>query len=624
MPDTADEARNALKGPKRAWSSPSTLTVPSAAMELKEWLGDSRSFDPGNHPAALQSAIDDFNRSTESALPMNVRDAIQAELTALKAALVPLRNDATASRAPAEAALGVLLERLKSPDVLRAAWLDLWAKCGRVESSPDAIALRRDLFLACARLAEHDLEEFLYDLDGLLDNDASTVLRIRVALGDTGMPDSLDAPEVWETTELSATGRRDLVSRYLALPVAPHDHVVWLAYERAALHLRNAVTIENMAFFESQIVPPEPQAIDSKLAQYGEQWTDHDGHMAAEMARGQGIVLVRVFLPANTYVDPVQTARDQVEALVTLGKFHADASWDRVWHLLPGAQHKSPTQLRLQLITPSSDPAGAGRDRQARVFREMATWATAHSKIPITEGRLAEAIELLGWWRDAQDQSALGRVTANVRVIEVAGSRVGTTPWGDHLSRYMKSAWLVYQCRRELAATIYDAVGAELSQLPPAMWQPLQTIKDKTVHYDGLDRVDLVPNSTRTAVEELQALYPRHHQVGRRLRTLHNRLDKPAAFDQWLTELKNQWLSLVDRLVRIRNAITHGGPATPGAVDSIALFSSYLAAWEVEIVLEAALTGDDLVAAHNTFQTQKSDFLEACKTAQRPGDHLYI
>ncbi|WP_424534278.1 hypothetical protein ACOZ38_28715 [Sphaerisporangium viridialbum] len=38
---------------------------------------------------------------------------------------------------------------------------------------------------------------------------------------------------------------------------------------------------------------------------------------------------------------------------------------------------------------------------------------------------------------------------------------------------------------------IYDAVGADLSQLPATMWEPLKNIRRKTVHYDGPDWVEL-------------------------------------------------------------------------------------------------------------------------------------
>ncbi|WP_157594870.1 hypothetical protein [Streptosporangium amethystogenes] len=285
--------------------------------------------------------------------------------------------------------------------------------------------------------------------------------------------------------------------------------------------------------------------------------------------------------------------------------------------------------MSFQRITPSSDSTGRqrSRDQQARVFKEMTAWATNHSKIPITEVQLAEAVELLGWWRDARSQPALGRVTANVRVIEVAASRASTpkvVPWAEHLTMYMKPAWLVYQTRSELASTIYDAVGADMSQLPTTMWKPLQDIAGKTVHYDGLDRVELVPNSTRQAVTELLALFPHHHQAGRRLSSLHQRLDDPVAFRKWHRELEDQWECLINRLVRVRNAVTHGGPAANSAIESVAHFSDCLAAWEIETLLEAALTGDDLPAAHKKFLTEQSNLLDAWMKAQHPGDHLYL
>lgn len=77
--------------------------------------------------------------------------------------------------------------------------------------------------------------------------------------------------------------------------------------------------------------------------------------------------------------------------------------------------------------------------------------------------------------------------------------------------------------------------------------EPLKNIERKTVLRDGLDWVELMPNSTRQAITELLAVFPQHHQVGRRLRILHQRLDDPAAFRSWHRDLEHQWQSLIDK-----------------------------------------------------------------------------
>ncbi|WP_433379398.1 hypothetical protein [Streptosporangium sp. CA-115845] len=626
-PDTADEVRHALKAPTRGWASPSLLSFPAAAAELLVWLGDARNFDPNYHPPALASAISDYDRSVKSGFGEKIKIALQGDLAAFETSLTPLRNDPSKNRTPVETALNTLIHRLKSPDVLQAAWLDLWSKCGRDNSPPEAIAIRRDLFLALARLAEHDIEQLICDLAGLLDNDAPTVYRARLALGDISVPDSSGTdPQVWELAELNAGQRCELVGRFLALPPSASQHVVWLAYERAALYLRGVETIGNMVFFDSEIVPREPDEVTAKFGMHGERWTDKDGKLMARMPHAKGVVLVRVSLPADTYIDPVKAARDQVEALVTLGKFKAGVYDERIWRLLPGASHISPVQVRWQLISPSSDAASQRNDRQqqASVYVAMADWAQAHGKIRITEPRLAEAVELLGRWRDTQAGSALGRVTANVQVIETAASRVGTAPWNQHLGAYMKTAWLEYQTRTHLSGTIFDAIGGDLSELPLTAWEELRAIQNRTVKFTDLRLMELLPNSTQQALHDLKDLYPSHHQLGRRLRTLDKRLSNSASFATWLTQLGNEWEHQLDRLLRIRNAVTHGGPATTDAVNSIDLFSSYLAMWEVEIFLESALAGTDLVTAHDDFHTKNTSRLDVLRTAAQPGDHLHM
>ncbi|MFI6387045.1 hypothetical protein [Nonomuraea sp. NPDC050540] len=108
---------------------------------------------------------------------------------------------------------------------------------------------------------------------------------------------------------------------------------------------------------------------------------------------------------------------------------------------------------------------------------------------------------------------------------------------------------------------------------------------------------------------ELLDIYPEHHHTQRRLRTLASRLDNHDAFNKWRASLDTHWTHLLDRLVRTRNAITHGGPATTGAVRSIALFASQLSDWEVKLALEAALQNISHETAHRDFFKISNDIL---------------
>lgn len=135
--------------------------------------------------------------------------------------------------------------------------------------------------------------------------------------------------------------------------------------------------------------------------------------------------------------------------------------------------------------------------------------------------------------------------------------------------------------------------------------------------------IGLVPSATRAALIELLEIYPGHHQIGRRLRALASRLDSLDAFEKWRAQLDTQWKHLIGWLERIRNAITHGGPTTAEAVQSIAFFSSQLSAWEVQLALEAALQGTSYQTAHQDFCKDHSDLLNKMSNAPKPGDVIH-
>ncbi|MFI9847570.1 hypothetical protein ACIHFD_61885 [Nonomuraea sp. NPDC051941] len=137
---------------------------------------------------------------------------------------------------------------------------------------------------------------------------------------------------------------------------------------------------------------------------------------------------------------------------------------------------------------------------------------------------------------------------------------------------------------------------------------------------DDFPWIGLVPGTTRSALTELLDIYPEHHHTRRCLRTLASRLGNHDAFNKWRASLDTRWTHLLDRLVRTRNAITHGGPATADAVRSIALFASQLSAWEVQLALEAALKNISHEAAHQEFFKTDNDLLGKIQRAPTPGD----
>ncbi|MFD8564326.1 hypothetical protein ACFV1N_44255 [Streptosporangium canum] len=636
---TASEMSMALRVPKRRWSDLALLTFPAAADELMSWLGDARVFDESFHPSAFASAVRDYDRAAHNSLGTKVKAALDAELTDVQQALTPLRGDWSGDREPAKSALRTLIGKLGDQEVLQASWRDLWTKVGNEKTSAEAIAVPRDLFLALARRAGHNLEwasEFISVMTGVLADDSWAVAAMNTALGRSVVNRVSPEVEPQEWDPLAPAGltiqeRAALCARFLALPAVSSWHAVWLVYEKASMPVMFAA-LGDISFFSSQYVPDDVQAASAKCSSYARNWTTRDGESLAQIGKALagmsdqgGVVIVRVLLPARAYADPVSVAQARVDALVAVGKFHTGlGSGD--WQLADGHIHLDQArsmshvfQLDTGAVTESLD-----HSRQSSVFTEMkAFWEQMDRSASIDDDLLEEAVELLRWWQASQDQSPLARVIADVRVIETASSRIGAVEWHQHLSAFLKPAWIVQSIYDNLRDTIQDALGGEPEGLSQEAYKRRRALVRSARDTSNFPWIGLVPGTTRAALTELLEIYPDHHYVRRRLRALASRLDNRDAFKKWRAQLDTQWIHLIDRLERLRNAITHGGPATADAVQSIAFFSSQLSAWEVQLALESALQGTCLQKAHRDFCKDHSDLLDKMNNAPKPGDVIH-
>ncbi|MGS2648345.1 hypothetical protein [Streptosporangium sp. G12] len=128
----------------------------------------------------------------------------------------------------------------------------------------------------------------------------------------------------------------------------------------------------------------------------------------------------------------------------------------------------------------------------------------------------------------------------------------------------------------------------------------------------------------RTALAELVSIYPLHHPQGRRVHTPAARLHDQASVIAWQDELSQRWIRLLARLARIRNAITHGGPVTLAAVETVFGFSDQLAGQGVSLALKAAMDGSPLTAVHVAFRTTSDALFDDLRTVSDPASLLHF
>jgi hypothetical protein len=107
------------------------------------------------------------------------------------------------------------------------------------------------------------------------------------------------------------------------------------------------------------------------------------------------------------------------------------------------------------------------------------------------------------------------------------------------------------------------------------------------------------PRKCLEALPELAALFPVHTQLGRQLRTLDTHLSSLTRLNAWCEELADEWKRLDQRLQRLRNAISHGGPFQDEGVASTSRLGKRLAAWSLSLALEGILEDKTIATTHD-------------------------
>lgn len=536
-------------------------------------------------------------------------------------------SDPTPFKAAAIAAVKVLMAAVADPVIVQAAWRDLGKACepctSTAQTTAQTIALRRDLFLLLARRSGRNVEDLCRALAGVLADEPVAVYAARVAVGDQEPVGSgLSHLTVGALAGLKVTQQRDLCLRLLALPLRTGGHVVWLAFERARLRT-GVLRAERVIFFDSERIPATPEAVTAAYTSLVPELSEEDATvMAEELPHAKGVVLARVDLPAGIYSDPVAVAADQVDALVTVATFHSGHITEDHWRLMSGYSHLSARGSAWQRFTRPSDRLGAG---SGRVHDEIAVnAASVLSRLSAAEESVAQALEILRWWRRAREQSSPAGVILNVRVLELLGARLHAPAWERYVRDYLRAAWITNAMREEVTNTVLRAVGAGSDGLPEQEWKRLKVLRGQVLEIDDDRwRALLVAGSSRTALAELVSIYPLHHPQGRRVHTLAARLHDRASVITWQDELGQRWICLLSRLARIRNAITHGGPVTVAAADTVFGFSDQLAGQGVSLALKAAMDGSPLAATHAAFRATSDGLFNDLCTVGDPASLLH-
>lgn len=617
--------------PDRCWAWPTATNIVWAASELYGWLTDQRDYE-WRHQQGWLSALADFKFSVTQLGPRlgaALGDELAAALTAADSLGADFANFSgkdlgsrlSARRGGDQAVFVQLSDRWAEADIRVAAWSDLADACHDEATGDETLAIRRDLFWDLIRAGDYGADQMSRLLAGVLSDSEFHLVEARLWLGDINEQD-VTWPRPDGDAGLTDDEQLTLCARLVTKHPASGQHVVWVAFDRAGpsgTHLQ----VGPASFWSPEWLRAVLEQGGPNLQHVPDELRGSDGFFRPDaLPADRDVRLARVDLGPGVFTDPVRLAGEQAEAVVALAGFHlGDAKWRR----LPGHLIAIDGRIRgigtfSRALSSEDMVTGLYQDAMEAELSKLAPRLEGH--LPITDADLSEIIQAVRWWQQARRQPPLAAVLLHVRVLELIAQRANVKSWHQYLETFHRANWLrhvmvkvvgevVDDCLRnyEKAAAPEDRAWLRELSLAVTTWRP------------GSGR-NLDLRCALESLPELVRIFPLHDGLGRRVRSAARRLGSVDAVVQWHDGLAGEWLLVLKRLQRIRNALAHGGPIQDSAVVTVHSFAMQLAGWSLSVALEGALEGGGVVAAHQRSRQEADRWESALSSASDPVDAL--
>jgi hypothetical protein len=632
-PTWIDELRQAVLWPNKQWAAVETLSIFVACRELEGWLADGRDYQ-GAHKQGWVSAVEDYNRSV-SQLGPHLRQSLGQVLTAATDKAVDLKRHVESTSASAVATyleghrvadgqqFGRLRTRWSEADTRAAAWADLIEACRDPATGDETLAVRRDLFWQLLRTGNYGGEQTSQLLGGVLTDSAFHVWEARIWVGDITEAEA-GWPRPDQDAGLSQDQRLALCRRFLITPPRAAHHVVWLAFDHtgpAAFYHRE---VGPMSFWNCrwtrEVLRDGGANLDSIPSELKDQ--QDDGFFGPNrLPDDSDVMLARVDLGTGAWTDPVRFAEEQAEAVVALAGFHVgDAKWRQVpGHLIAIDGRVRSVASFGHTFDPGDIANGLYQDRMDAELANLTPQLQAH--LPIVSKDLSEVVQAIRWWQQARQQPPLAAVLLHVRVLELVSQRVGVKKWYEYLGTYHRAFWIRRSMVNRLGSVI-DACFYSYERLPAQedqTWLREFGLSIRTFRQGGRYELDL-----KRGIDELPklaGLFPQHDRLGRRVRGAADQFNL-TELRGWYVDLTNDWELVLERLIRVRNALAHGGPIEDDTVATVRAFVEHLAGWSLSVALDGLLGGSSVLDAHAARQHQAEQWTVAFGAATNVSDAL--
>lgn len=561
--------------------------------ELDGWLNDTRHYDRN------QRRRDEWISITEDVCAAFglVGPRLGSIVPSAGDLVLGLDRDLGIDQARRTVMAGVLSQvraELRVPGAPGATLLDLMEAVKDPATRTTVINGRVDVLDAVLQFADRSLGGVSSTLSGILDNDAWYVHLALHELDGIEMRDE----QLDEDAGLTEDERIDLATRWIGRQPTPAHHVVWLFYGHARADWRFTVGV--CEFFEGPALLSALTEVDEVRAAGGtypgdrheyntppaELITNDIGGMylrkEREWPKHEDWVGVRVDLGTETYPHVIETARDQVRALIALAAFDLrQTSWTELSghkHFIDGYQAVTSSpfeEFGSQRTWADFDHTGAWlHEHQSELGNQVAAGPEAHAVVTA-----ATALA------NTTTTPAVALLEA-VRVIETQAS-VLRIHWKELVHEYAIPSTSRFRAQtgafRAVEAVAHDH---ELFEHLPH----LRDLSSEFRTYDGGQRAI----NMAAAVERLPMLVtevPTYNMSGRRLRHVAEDIASPAAVAAFVDAETAREHRLLRRAHRVRNSLTHGGPANNSIIESASIFITSKAQHITDITLRALLDG---------------------------------
>jgi hypothetical protein len=580
----------------------SLVDPPSITDEALQWLNDTRPFDSKFHKWAWLSCFRDVEASL-SALGSNLAAVTRKSTTAVTAALreLPGPDPSAEVRQPAIASLQELAQAVGTPAALVAAWQDLLSAVKNEDTARTDLTFYADTFVSLLRTNDRNVVSTVRLINGVLQDGALTRIEALYFLGELDPADDQAWPHPNERAGMTSDERIELCERLLTAEPVEHHHVVWLAFDRAALAAHPGVTVGQISFYEADLIRSAVAAGGAASPLPDELFAGRVTEQ--EIPEGNTTVLARVDLGTCVESDPPRRAAAIAESLVATAVFRTGPFSFPLWTGLGWFLHVMDGNVVQSSLFIRNEELPGSRDAYEIVGTELGSLAGSVIATGNPDKRTLARLDALRWFHRAQELEPSARLLLDVRVLELIASSIRSTDpkWREYLDNFWRDAWVRHTILWDLFTTARDAARQSIMSsrdFVEGARPDIDGILAGVLTWHGSYRLEPNFPAAVRALPDLARIFSPFSMRGRRIRTLGFRTRDMDALRAWVHETATEWDALLDRTQRCRNALAHGGPINDSVMASASQFAHTLAAFALSEEVEAVVGGGDITSSH--------------------------